>query len=791
MRSLFQVAALLAATFCFSPKANAQSSTRSAATWHVHPVSSLQKLTAKSPGVLQKFSSQAVDLQAARDEWESFQIVVSAGDKPLRFSAAATSFATQLGRFITRDNIQIFRENYVRVTHPSGNRVLDARWWPDALVPLNDKAVISVDANRSVVLWVAVHVPRETQAGQYFAALDIVPQKDIVPQNAVSQSDSPNVSPNVSQKADAKTTLDATPREVPLALDVSAAVLPAPTMRANVAVYYDSLRDWYGKNLSPLNDEQFAQLKKNYYDFLLDYNLNAYDLPVAWNSDEAANYLRDSRVRSVRLPPQDSPAFDVALQQLKSTKTLAKAYAYRIDEPSPEQFQAVREATTKLHAANAQLKHCVTTAPNAALRGAVDIWCPNIGDFFGLGHLDLEALKGERQSGRGTWWYTMVEPKSPYPTWLLDDDASSVRVYGWMMARHNISGFVYSMAHGWGPKPFDNLESFEGTNGDGTLLYPADLTDDPTAKLHPIPSIRLMLLRDAIEDYELLHSLTGAKRTALIEYSKSDSLLFPDAEREHFTSSLQAQRKRLLDLVAGQNVSIPRRVWPQETPFLHVGKGAVPFATIAPQIDGELSDAIWNVRARFRGKWIRTENDTARWPDASLWLAHDQKFLYVAVRAEENERAGAIAVELAPVDASERWRFVASASGKIKVEHHTREGHFAVESGNWQIVRGNVSSPRTQSVRDELSSTSSQARRSRSGFAEAAQTQVAPSAPDKIEYSIVEMAIPLDMMGNAKRFRLNAWRRIWKPELQAFYTVKAVADANDSTRMPLVVLAPR
>jgi len=759
MKTSFQVAALLAATFCFLPKANAQSSTRKAKTWRVFPVSSLQKLTAKSPGVLQKFSAQAVDLQAARGEWESFQIVVSAGDKPLRFSVAATSFATQLGRFITRDNVQIFRENYVRVTHPSGNRVLDSRWWPDALVPLNDKAAIEVDANRSVVLWVAVHVPRGAEAGQYFAALDIVPQ-NVVPLNAESQSDSPNVA----QKADAKTTLDETPREVPLALNVSAAVLPAPTMRANVAVYYDSLRDWYGKNVSPLNDEQFAQLKKNYYDFLLDYGLNAYDLPVAWNSDEAANYLRDSRVRSVRLPPQDSPEFDVALQQLKSTKTLAKAYAYRIDEPSPEQFAAVRAATTKLHEANAQLKHCVTTAPNAALRGAVDIWCPNIGDFFGLGHLDLEALKRERQSGRETWWYTMVEPKSPYPTWLLDDDASAVRVYGWMMARHNISGFVYSMAHGWGAKPFDNLESFEGTNGDGTLLYPAALTDDPTAKLRPIPSIRLMLLRDAIEDYELLHSLTGAKRAALIEYSKSDSLLFPDAEREHFTSSLQAQRKRLLDLVAGQNVSLPRRVWPQKTLFLRVGKGAIPFARVAPKIDGKLKDAIWNVRARFGGKWIRTENDTARWPNSSLWLAHDQKFLYVAMRAEENERAGAIAVELAPVDASERWRFVASASGKIKVEHHTREGHFAVESGNWQIVRDNVSSPRTQ---------------------------VAPSAPDKIEYSIVEMAIPLDMLGNAKRFRLNAWRRIWKPELQAFYTVKAVTDANDSTRMPLVVLAPR
>jgi hypothetical protein len=29
---------------------------------------------------------------------------------------------------------------------------------------------------------------------------------------------------------------------------------------------------------------------------------------------------------------------------------------------------------------------------------------------------------------------------------------------------------VYSMAHGWGPKPLENIQSFAGTNGDGTLL---------------------------------------------------------------------------------------------------------------------------------------------------------------------------------------------------------------------------------------------------------------------------------------------------------------------------------
>jgi hypothetical protein len=67
------------------------------------------------------------------------------------------------------------------------------------------------------------------------------------------------------------------------------------------------------------------------------------------------------------------------------------------------------------------------------------------------------------------------------------------------MARYGFSGFVYSMAHGWGPKPLENLQSFGGTNGDGTLIYPAELMGG----VGPMPSIRLMLLRDVIEDVAL------------------------------------------------------------------------------------------------------------------------------------------------------------------------------------------------------------------------------------------------------------------------------------------------
>ncbi len=471
-----------------------------AASFQVQPVDSLQKLTAKQPGVLEPFSSKPALLKAVRGEWECFQIVVTAADKPLKnLRLQATPLATHLGNFIPARNLQIYRQNYVYVEQPSGNRRQEKLWWPDALIPVN-RQNINIKANKTEAFWVAVHAPQQSVPGEYFGEIDIT--------------------------ADGET-----PRRLFVSLEVDKAQMPKPTMRGTVAVYYDLLRDWYAKNLNLPFDEK---LKRQYYDFLLDYHINAYDLPVAWDSPQANAYLQDQRVLSVRLPPISQPEnLQTALKALRANNALHKNFYYHIDEPAPQRYEEVRETWKKLQAIDPAIKQCVTLHPNEGLEGAVDIWCPSIGDFFGMGHLDKDMLAAQRKKGRETWWYTMVEPKYPYPTWLLDDDSEAVRSYGGLMARYGITGFVYSMAHGWGPKPLENLQSYAATNGDGTLLYPAELVGGSG----PMPSIRLMLLRDAIEDYELM--CAGLRKTPsfpnglLREKIKAATLTIPLLPRVH------------------------------------------------------------------------------------------------------------------------------------------------------------------------------------------------------------------------------------------------------------------
>ena len=564
------------------------------ASWKLTPAKSTQKLTATKPGVLLPFASQPVVLRAARGEWESFQFVVTAGETPIEnLRVMPNGLATIGAEFIESKNFEVWRENYVFVAKPSGNRELRPMWWPDALLPMEQ--TMRIEAGQSAVFWATIRVPSDAVAGDYFGELDV---------NADGEN-----------------------RRLALTLRVENQTLPAPTFRASVAVYYDVLRDWYSKNANQtFSDADWEIQKRRYYEFLLDYRINAYDLPVSWSSPLTETYLRDGRVLSVRVPPLDTPEFDIALAKLRATQTLDKAIYYWIDEPTDAaRYAQVRAATARLRALG--IKHLVTAHPNEALKNSVDIWAPGVGDFFGIGGLDFDALEREREAGRATWLYTMVEPKFPYPTWLLDDEGQSVRAYGAFWRKHGLSGFVYSMAHGWGPKPLENLQSFEGTNGDGTLIYPGEIV----GKVGPLPSIRLMLLRDAIEDYEL-------NRTQSAPIFPRDKPALPDFQ-----------------ISGGAPVTL----------------------------DGNLTE--WPAQ-----KFVQFTRDgtfETQIPATKMWARRDEKFLYLAFRVQNPRSGDWVAAEIAPVDVSktpEKWRFVATIGGKIVVEKWTREGRFEAEMPSFE-----------------------------------------------------------------------------------------------------------
>ena len=672
------------------------------ANWKLAPVSSTNKLLAKTPGQLEPFKPNPVQLRAARGEWENFQFVVTAGNEPIReLKITRNSLATILGEFIAPQNLHIYRENYVFVPKPSGNRELQPKWWPDALIPI-ELAPKRIEANQSAVFWVSLFVPRDAAPGDYYGELDFL--------------------------------ADNQPRRLALGLQVENVQMPAPTFRGTVALYYDVLRDWHTKNAAKTyTDAEWQIQKRRYYDFLLDYRINAYDLPVAWNSPAADAILKDPRVLSVRVPPLETPEFPVALAKLQGTKTLAKSFSYFIDEPAPQRFAEIRETTKKLRALG--IKHLVTTHPNESLKDAVDIWCPNLGDFFGIGHLDFRALEAERKKGRETWIYTMVEPKFPYPTWLLDDSASSIRAYASIWARGGFNGFVYSMTHGWGPKPLENLESFAGTNGDGTLLYPAELVGG----VGPMPSIRLMLLRDAIEEFELMKVALATKRFVRNQRFFTESPNEVVIDRDELFRAIT----NTVSPFAGNGLFRS-----YTSPQLFAAKPLqkeLSLPKAARQLDGNLERS----GREFDLNDERQPHST-RETASFATVGHDSNILFVGFRAQKPQTGDWFATEIAPADIenqAEKYRFVVTLKGNLVVEHLTRESQNRVEIPGFKAVVKQVEN-----------------------------------------VAFVEMQIPLEPLKVGTKFRFNALRQTSAGAANTKITLRAFADAGDPFLMPLVSL---
>ncbi|MCC7492142.1 MAG: DUF4091 domain-containing protein [Fimbriimonadaceae bacterium] len=435
-------------------------------------------LTKIRPQTLPPRWAPAVTLELCRGEVGGLQVALRSDRRLARVSLQPLRLRLG-GTNIVAGEPAFFRQHYVQVTQPSGNADSTSGWWPDALLPqalLTDR---SVPPDWTAGWWIDVAVPSDAAAGVWRGELLAV--------------------------------ADAQELRLPVELTVVDVRLPVErSIRANVAVYFDDILLRYAnQQWRPADapwgphDPDYLAFRQDLYELLLEHRLCAYDLPVAADSPNADRWLRDPRVHSVRLPWLDDHG-SAALQALLGRATRLgvrhKLYYYAADEPAATAYLSVREAAAHLHRLAPGVPFVATIAPVEELVGSVDTWCPNLGNFLGLGYLDPDGLTRRRDLGEEVWWYTCCVPLAPYPTWLVDDTALAPRVSLWAMARYGWSGFVYSMAHGWSPDPYRSVASFNNTNGDGLLLYPGQ----PWGRRAPLPSLRLKLLREGLQDLELL-----------------------------------------------------------------------------------------------------------------------------------------------------------------------------------------------------------------------------------------------------------------------------------------------
>jgi hypothetical protein len=540
-----------------------------AADWQVWTVQDTRRVLREDPAG----TGLAVKLAAARNEWESFQIL-------LRSPTAIDKVNVELGPFKATDGtplpgarLVLYRAHQLQLTDGTyRNTEFRPGWYPDPLIPaLNPDtgkplgkarfAAVPFDlpADQTHGFLVDVYVPPLAKAGVYQATCRVTARGD-------------------------------REQAIPVELTVWDFALPrVPAMQTALGSPAERVRAYYrkrakeGKEKEPTDwdavEAQCAQL-------LSEHRINATPwgaaalMPVALADgkyeippEQIAKFravVDQYGINAFCIPHPRSAIKDPDTEREKLRSWLAswdKAYkeldrpqlvfyTYLLDEPNDEEaYQFVQKWGKAIRSAKTVVKVLVveqTLTQNPAwgdLYGAVDIWCP-------LFSLHDPKTAAERQAlGETLWTYTALCQRERTPWWHIDFPLLNYRVPAWIAWHYRMRGLLYwgAMSHWTGvedpwsdPKTLDRRVRGKGQlyNGEGTIVYPARAVGyDGIAA-----SLRLKALRDGLEDYDYLALLERQGRAA-----EAERVIAPLAsswfEWQRDPAAYQKARAKLAELI--------------------------------------------------------------------------------------------------------------------------------------------------------------------------------------------------------------------------------------------------
>lgn len=273
-----------------------------------------------------------------------------------------------------------------------------------------------------------------------------------------------------------------------------------------------------------------------HYELLLEHNLSGYDIPYDLLDPRADAYMSDPRVTSFRIPFYNGDTdyeekLTAIYEKLKTNEVwFKKAYFYPIDEPSTMEHIADFERLCKelkqlcpgIKITSPYYKNLQITPEMDQIDFMdqyVDLHCPKLANWNESEIYDGyqmnkypsfdERMKAIQAKGETVWAYVCNYPLAPYLNVKVDDEGIVSRVLFWQFYQRDIDGFLYWHTSyyeqlGNGGNPWDSVDTFDnGIYGDGILIYTG--TGAGLPKLTPVGSIRLKIIRDGIDDIELLY----------------------------------------------------------------------------------------------------------------------------------------------------------------------------------------------------------------------------------------------------------------------------------------------
>ncbi|WP_027186391.1 DUF4091 domain-containing protein [Desulfovibrio inopinatus] len=210
-------------------------------------------------------------------------------------------------------------------------------------------------------------------------------------------------------------------------------------------------------------------------------------------------------------------AYMEALERyLENLGYLNMAYYYFANEPQDQaDYDAIAWYAQEMKKVAPDLRLMVSEEPRPEIYNhpvytdaAIDIWLPVLNNYD-----PTVSHARKKQYNEDTWIYFLHGTRPPYFNPItLDHPGLEARFTGWFLWKYRISGLAYYSCNNWNKNPWTNPMT-DGHNGDTFLLYPP--SEENVAISYGennhrlVPSIRIELLRDGLEDYEYLKILSG------------------------------------------------------------------------------------------------------------------------------------------------------------------------------------------------------------------------------------------------------------------------------------------
>lgn len=515
-------------------------------------------------GIYDSFRTDAkVNVTAARGEYESQHIIITAKDKPLQYTLSIGEMKSTDGTVFPADHVDVFHEKYVHVIKNYDKTSTPTGYYPDALVPYENIVKAGenvVNANENQGLYFRFNVPLDQKAGTYTG----------------------NATLNIGGET----------RAIPLTLTVADLTVSEESHAKN---------NFFSRGLFHKGELESTQRMFNLYtEALFEYRLSPCTIVMeSYHTDEeiesyvdmSYNYMQNPKCTNLAIPYGTKRVQGYTCIDADIFERYLKAFAKRsfeedynmfkklvcylgiIDEPQLNgTFEALKvvvgvyrdtlervaseiendaSITSPIKAevvdAMRKVRNTITTHYNEEYAEYIDTWCP-------MYHMYDGELIHNYDAQEERWWYGCISPRAPYPTYHTEDTLLSARAVSWMQAEYGIVGNLYwgyDLYANYNGTSYEEIEDYYGgdakrfdqVNGDGYLFYPGKKYGIDG----PVGSLRLEAIRDGLEEYELLYSMMNKYE----EINEKISAVAP----EHAFTADKVVKSMTTQLYSGTKVS--------------------------------------------------------------------------------------------------------------------------------------------------------------------------------------------------------------------------------------------